>query len=86
MDQTPAICFACARLWPAPDPDTGAQMIVACDAFPGGVPAKIAQGEFDHRKPFGGEKDGLLFKQAPGEYAQVQLKTWEQYHQKVDKE
>ncbi len=82
MDQNPAICFACSRLWKAPDPSTGAQMIVYCDAFPGGkgIPAPIATGRFDHRKPFGGEHDGLLFKQAPGEYAQSKLGTWEQFH------
>lgn len=81
MDQSPAICFACARLWPSPDQDSGAQLVKFCDAFPGGIPPQIASGAFDHRKKFGGERDGLLFKQAEGAYAQVQFDTWDKYHQ-----
>lgn len=85
MDQVPAICFACTRLWPAPDPVTGVQQVVFCDAFPNGIPDQIASGDFDHREKFGGERDGLLFKQAPGEYADVMLEAWEKYHESGEK-
>lgn len=84
--QLPSICFACSRLWPTPDPATNTQLIAFCDAFPKGIPGPIAIGDFDHRKPFGGEKDDLLFKQAPGEAAQVKLDTWEKYHEMAGQE
>lgn len=79
MLRPPAICMACSRLLPAPGP-LGEQLIAFCDAYPKGIPDPISSGEFDHRKKFGGEKDGMLFDQAPGEFAEVMLEGWQEYH------
>lgn len=77
--QTLSICFACKRLWPVPDPTgSGATIVKACDAYPKGIPAAISTDMFDHRKPYGGEKDGRLFVQADGEFAKVTLETFDQ--------
>jgi len=32
-----------------------------CNAYPDGIPEPILYETFDHRRPFGGERDGLLF-------------------------
>lgn len=71
-----AICFACTRLWPTPDENTNTALLVACDAYPKGIPGPIKNG-FDHRKPFGGEKEGRLFDQADGQYAEIVVEAFD---------
>jgi hypothetical protein len=56
------ICHLCAR---RRDVDT-------CDAFPGGIPNEILVGDFDHRRPYPGDR-GLLFSPKPG--AEVPART-----------
>jgi hypothetical protein len=73
---SPAQCFACTRLHPSASPTDGREA-VTCDAFPGGIPIEISQGMQDHRRPHGGERDGLLFDKAAGPRADFDFESWE---------
>jgi len=61
-------CSNCVHLFeeaveiPNEDPDRLEPLSAhACRAFPGGIPAAIAEERHDHRRPLGGETDGLTF-------------------------
>ncbi|NUT31537.1 MAG: hypothetical protein HOV79_00535 [Hamadaea sp.] len=71
----PALCFACTRLQPAADPDTGTPVVGACTAYPDGVPVAIALGG-DHHEQRGDERDGLTFEQADSDDARRAYSDW----------
>ena len=48
----PPMCYNCKHQ-SAADP-------LKCDAFPAGIPRRILYSQFDHRKPFEGDR-GILF-------------------------
>lgn len=53
MNILPPMCIDCARLL---DTEEG----FACQAYPGGIPEEIIDGEWDHRLPKPGDR-GLQF-------------------------
>lgn len=57
MTNLPPMCYSCTRV------HSGEGW--RCDAFPGGIPAKIIDWRADHRIPFVGDH-GILFEQDPG--------------------
>lgn len=74
--QVPAQCFACTRLRPSSDPDTGTPTAGVCAAYPEGIPLDILLGA-DHRTARGDERDGLTFEQAGTDEARDAFRWWE---------
>lgn len=74
----PIQCFSCVRL----DRSQGTieltdlPRVERCAAFPDGIPDVMVDGG-DHRKPLGGEKDGLLFKLSPVAEEASMFPFWE---------
>lgn len=71
MQVSPIQCLACTRLDPATEQPT------RCTAFPDGIPPEIGIYAADHRKPIGGERDGLLFEQAGSDEARDAFTWWQ---------
>jgi len=54
-----AQCFICVHLF-------SDRLKLRCLAFPSGIPAEIITGEFDHTKPYPGDR-GIRFSPEPRE-------------------
>ena len=55
-----SLCKECERFWNRPK--SGENGVIACRAFPDGIPAEIALDQFDHRMKHESD-NGLQFKQ-----------------------
>lgn len=73
----PMQCFACSRLVPSADPDTGSRLAAVCDAFPGAIPKVMVAGG-DHRLPLPGD-NGLRFAQADSGAARAAFDAWQRF-------
>lgn len=75
----PVLCLSCTRLRhdpPEPQIPGSLPRVVACQAFPAGIPRAIALYGADHRTALGDEVDGLIYEQAPGEAAAALFESW----------
>jgi hypothetical protein len=47
------------------------------EGYPNGIPPAIFFHGWDHRRPWGGEVDGILYEQAEGEAARELFELWD---------
>lgn len=75
----PVQCAACKHMRAAPTPSGHP----ACDAFPGGIPNRIAYYGADHRQPVKGDH-GIQFELAEGDQAAEAFENWRLVHEEVE--
>jgi hypothetical protein len=88
MSYVPVQCLACQRLLRRKDEAETAPGdaldATRCTAYPEGIPVEIALEGFDHRRPFGGEKEGRLFLQRADEEGLEAFQDWLSVYAGVD--
>jgi hypothetical protein len=47
------------------------------EGYPGGIPPAIYFHGWDHRRPWGGEADGILYERSEGEAARELFEFWD---------